>query len=92
VVVEVNFDFWVRAAFAWTGRLPIALMEEIGRLKVEIYQALTPNPREPDMLTLERVFTVEGRRFRASFAADREQIDASSGVQPLRVLWIDEES
>ncbi len=92
MIVEVYFDLWVHAGFAWTGRLPMPLMEEIRRQKVEIYQALEPNPLQPDMLTSEMVFTVEGRRFRALFATDQLQINASSEVRRLRVLWIDEES
>ncbi len=92
MIVEVDFDLWVHAAFAWTGRLPVALMEEIRRQKVEIYQALESNPLEPDILTSEMVFSVDGRRFRAFFGSDQQQSDASSDVRRLRVLWIDEEN
>ena len=64
-------------------------MNEIGRYKVEIYRALQPNPIQSDMLTAERTFAVEGRRFQAVFVADRDPA-ASSEVQQLTVVWIEE--
>ncbi len=91
MIVRLDFDLVVEADFVYTGRWPIRLMEEIGGHKVEIYEALAPNPLKPDMLTAQKVFTVEGRSFLVFCVADRQQ---SSGVSPegqlLRVVWIDE--
>lgn len=89
MTVELTFEFWVESQFYWTGQLPIALMEEIGRHKVEMYEALRAHPLEPDMLAVEKVFTVQGHRFQVLFAADGQRLDASSNKRQLRVAQIE---
>lgn len=84
--VRLDFEFAIEADFFFTGRCPIALMEEIARAKADLFNALTPNPIAPDMLTVERAFAVEGRIFNVICAADREQ----RTERRLRVIWIEE--
>jgi hypothetical protein len=90
LIVELTFDFWVECHFYWTGRLPIALMEEIGRRKNEIYQSLSPDPQDGEILVGQEGFTLGGRDYLVLFAADQRRIDMSSDTRPLRVLHIDE--
>ena len=80
----------VELHFFFTGRFPIALMNEIARRKEQVYSELMPDLRWPNMLSGASEFTVERRRFQVLFFADQEQIDESSNIRPLRVIDIEE--
>lgn len=86
MAIWLDFDYKVERAFVLTGRWPAELMEEIGRHKQELFDNLAANPLEPDMLTVERDFICENRRFRVICAA-HEQRGTNNG---LRVIRIDE--
>jgi len=90
VIVDLSFDFWVEIQFRWTGRFPPALIDEIGRQKVEIYKSLKPDPDHEGMLSGSRVINVGKRRFDVLFASDNYQIDHATDTHPLRVMIIDE--
>ncbi len=82
--VELTFDTMLNLRFFFFCTLPIALIEEIGNHKNEIYASLSESLERPDMLTGAREFIVRGRRFQVYFASDRHQIDFSSDVRPLQ--------
>lgn len=86
MAVWLDFDWKVEAGFFWTGRWPAGLMREIGLHKEELFQSLAPNPLEPDMLTVEREFLFENRRFWVICASDSHQ----SAENRLRVIYIEE--
>lgn len=88
--VELTFDLVVDLRFLFTGSLPIALKEEIGSRKNEIYARLSQDLSRPDMRTGSEQFVVEGRKFEVLFASDQRQIGPSSVAWPLRVIDIQE--
>lgn len=89
MTVVLSTDFWVDFEFVWMGKFPPALMDEIGRQKVEIYKSLKPDLNDPDMLAGSKIISLGGRRYDVLFASDRKQNDAASDTRPLRVINID---
>lgn len=59
----MDFDWKVDADFFWKGLWPIALIDEIGRHKDELFKALARNTLEPDMLITQATYTVEGHEY-----------------------------
>jgi len=90
--IDLTYDLLVEVHFLYTGRYPIALMHEIGKNKVKIYNNLVPDLRRSDMLAGSMDFEVEGRKFTVLFASDTRQNDSAADIRPLRVLHIDEHS
>jgi hypothetical protein len=69
--VRVEFDWVVEAGFYYQARWPVALMDAIGAKKVEMFDALQPNPLLPELLTATGSFFVEGSVYQVIFACDR---------------------
>ena len=90
MLIDLTYDPVVELHFWFTGRYPTALMNEISKNKLKIYERLVPDLRRHDMLCGSEEFQVEGRKFRVLFASDTRQNDRASDIRPLRVLHIDE--
>lgn len=90
MTVELTYDLVLELRFLFTGQYPIALMEQIGKQKNEIYSNLSPDIRRPDMLSGSREFSVAGRKFLVLFASDQRQVDRVSDKRPLRVIDVHE--
>jgi len=90
VAVELTYDLVLELRFLFTGQYPIALMEQIGKQKNEVYSGLSQDIRRPGMLSGSREFSVAGRNFLVLFASDQRQIDQVSDKRPLRVIDIHE--
>jgi hypothetical protein len=71
------------------GKFPPALIDEIGRQKVEIYESLKPYPGDPDLLSGSKIISVGGRRYDVVFASDQKQDDEASDTRQLRVINIE---
>ena len=90
MTVELTYDLALELRFLFTGQYPIALMEQIGQQKNDIYSNLSADLRRPDMLSGSREFSVAGRKFLVLFASDQRQVDRVSDKRPLRVIDISE--
>ena len=90
MLIDLTYDLVLEIHFAVTGRYPTALMHEISKNKLEIYESLSRDLRRPDMMSGSQDFEVEGRKFTVLFASDTRQNDPLDDIRPLRVLHIDE--
>ena len=92
MLIDLTYDLVVELHFLVTGRYPTALMNEITKNKLRIYENLAQDLRRPDLLSGSEDFEVEGRKFTVLFASDTRQDNHAADIRPLRVLHIDEHS
>jgi hypothetical protein len=70
--VDLEFDWVVEAGFYYLGSWPVALIDAIGAKKVEMFDALRPNPLAPNTLIAAGSFFVEGSVYEVIFGCDRD--------------------
>ena len=85
MAIEVELDLVVEAQFYFLGRWPNALLDAIASKKEEIHESLRPNPLEPDMLSAERTFRVNGRDYVVTFGVEVRRRSQSV----FRVMYVD---
>jgi hypothetical protein len=91
MLVEVEFDFWVKAGFYIFERWPLDLIDSIGAAKRDMFQTATPDPLEPELRIGQRTFELGGRRLLVIYAAgDPYFAESGERVERLRVLRIEE--
>lgn len=91
LIVQLDLDDEIETGFWWHGRWPVALLEQIGAAKVSLYEALHPNPLEPGMSHVERIFTINAKQFRVICGTHVSELaKPPAEVRRLRVLLIEE--
>ncbi len=73
MVAHLELDFLIEAGFYYLGRWPIALMDAIGQKKDQEFEALQPNPLEPESFIASDTFVVEDRVFDVIFGSDKQR-------------------
>jgi hypothetical protein len=73
LVVHLEFDLLIEAGFYYLGRRPIELMDAIGAKKEQEFNALVPNPLDPELLTTTDTFLVGGHTFVVTFGSDKRR-------------------
>jgi len=90
VIVEVSLSFFVELQIYGTGKLPAALLTEIRKQKVKIYERLKPTKDNPDELWGSETITVKDRKFDVLLVAYRHQANVEADIYPMHVLLVDE--